>query len=137
MPVAESELHPAALGPVGDLFHAPTTMAQVSGAAIDLSYEASRAAASLDYCWARYEAQHGTDSSTGSRIGGFCAQLEERHGGERTIVVCTHGEKGPAHIAIPLPRRKFPCRLMHERCDRRTVSGLLSPSHRSWRARQC
>jgi len=110
VPVGESEMHPAALGPVGHLFDAPAILSQVSGAAIDLGYKASRPAASLDYTWGRFEAHHGTDSSTGRRIGGFCADMEHRHGGERTIVVCTHGETGPQSAPTPCSIVKSPCR---------------------------
>lgn len=91
-PVSESELHPAALEPVADLFHTPTALSNMNGARIDLSYVPARPAESLDYRWGKYEAAHGTDSSTGRRIGGFCADLEERTQGEQTVLVCTHGE---------------------------------------------
>ena len=90
--VAESDLHPAALAPVADLFHTPAALSDLSGARIDVSYVPARPAESLDYRWGRYEATHGTDSSTGLRIGGFCAEFEERNQGEKTVLVCTHGE---------------------------------------------
>ena len=86
-------LHPAALGKVSDLFLPPAALSDAACVPLDEAYRPFTPAASLDYAWGRYEAQHGTDASTGRRIGRFCADYARKNPGA-TFVVCTHG--GPS-----------------------------------------
>jgi hypothetical protein len=79
------------------------------GGEVDEAYCPAVPAELLDYSWGRYEATHGTDESTGRRIGAFCDSFDKKNPGI-TFVVCTHG--GPSAACYRFLTGKLVCILL-------------------------
>ena len=80
-----------------------------SGGEVDEAYCPAVPAELLDYSWGRYEATHGTDESTGRRIGAFCDTFDKKNPGI-TFVVCTHG--GPSAACYRFLTGNLVCSLL-------------------------